>query len=55
MVSSVLTQFWFPTIDPSRIHLIQGVEVTNELSCTSTSTNASEVCSSAHRDSFNVL
>jgi len=44
MLSSVVAQCWVPTTDRSRIHLIQCVEVTNVLSCTSTTTYALVVC-----------
>jgi len=44
MLSSVVAQSWVPTTDPTRIHLIQGVEVTNEWSCTPTTTYALVVC-----------
>lgn len=55
MLSSLVAHSWVPTTDPSRIHLIQGVEVTNEWSCTSTTTYALVVCSSMHRDSCTFL
>lgn len=44
MLLSVVGQSWVPATDPSRIHLIQGVEITNEWSCTSTTTYAIVVC-----------
>jgi hypothetical protein len=44
MLSSLVAQVGVPTTDPCRIHLIQGVEVMNEYSCTSITTYAVIVC-----------
>jgi len=55
MLSSLVAHSWVPTTDPSRMHLIQGVEVTNEWSCISSTTYALVVCSSVHRDSCTFL
>jgi hypothetical protein len=44
MLSSVVAQCWVPTTHPSRIHLIQCVDVMYEMCCTSTTTYALVVC-----------
>ena len=54
MLSSMVAQSWVPTTDPSRIHLIPGVEVTNKWSCTSTTTYALVVCTGTAVPFYNI-
>jgi hypothetical protein len=55
MLSSVVAQSWVPATDPNSNDLIQGVEVMNEWSCTSTTTYAFVVCTGTAVPFYNVV